>query len=233
MQVCRDNGLKVQYQHLFDRLTLPEFLKGKVCCAIDLFLLLFLKRQRCWKLLVWDVKEVDFSSWRRVFFNCCGLDFTVRWNARIEIEIIIVWFNNVVLWSPQLQNYLNFLTTFTILFDGLLLLIENPQSLLLLVNYLIAFCVMTQQIVLKIWENLLLPTDPISMDTVCIFSQEECSDSWALLCDPQRIAITWVLTMLGQTTLVKYKVNILIKKTRGQFINNRVAVKADTPLQVL
>ena len=31
MQVCRDNGLKVQYQHLFDRLTLPEFLKGKVC----------------------------------------------------------------------------------------------------------------------------------------------------------------------------------------------------------
>ena len=31
MQVCRDNGLKVQYQHLFDRHTLPEFLKGKVC----------------------------------------------------------------------------------------------------------------------------------------------------------------------------------------------------------
>lgn len=100
-------------------------------------------------------------------------------------------------------------------------------------NYLIVFCVTTQQIVLKTWENLLLPTDPISMDTICIFSQEECSDSWALLCDPQRIAITWVLTMLGQTTLVKYKVNILIKKTRGQFINNRVAVKADTPLQVL
>ena len=40
MQVCRDNGLKVQYQHLFDRLTLPEFLKGKVCCVIDWFLLL-------------------------------------------------------------------------------------------------------------------------------------------------------------------------------------------------
>lgn len=36
MQVCRDNGLKVQHQHLFDRLTLPEFLKGKVC-----FLILF------------------------------------------------------------------------------------------------------------------------------------------------------------------------------------------------
>lgn len=89
MQVCRDNGLKVQHQHLFDRLTLPEFLKGKI--------------------------------------------------------------------------------------------------------------------VLKTWENVLLPTDPISMDTICIFSQEECSDSWALLCDPQRIAITWVLTMLGQTTLVKYK----------------------------
>lgn len=128
MQVCRDNGLKVQYQHLFDRLTLPEFLKGKVCCAIDLFLLLFLKRQRCWKLLVWDVKEFDFSSWRRVFFNCCGLHFTVRWNARIEIEIIIVWFSNVVLWSPQLQNYLNFLTTFTILFDGLLLLHRKPPK---------------------------------------------------------------------------------------------------------
>ena len=52
-----------------------------------------------------------------------------------------------------------------------------------------------------------LPTDPISMDTMCIFSQEESSDAWALLCDPQRIAITWVLTMLGQSTLVKYKVN--------------------------
>lgn len=89
MQVCRDNGLKVQYQHLFDRHTLPEFLKGKI--------------------------------------------------------------------------------------------------------------------VLKTWENLQLPTDPISMDTICIFSQEESSDSWALLCDPQRIAITWVLTMLGQSTLVKYK----------------------------
>lgn len=38
MQVCRDNGLKVQHQHLFDRLTLPEFLKGKVCCFIDWFL---------------------------------------------------------------------------------------------------------------------------------------------------------------------------------------------------
>lgn len=62
------------------------------------------------------------------------------------------------------------------------------------------------QIVLKTWENMQLPTDPISMDTICIFSQEESSDSWALLCDPQRIAITWVLTMLGQTTLVKYKV---------------------------
>ena len=36
MQVCRDNGLKVQRQHLFARLTLPEFLKGKVC-----FLVLF------------------------------------------------------------------------------------------------------------------------------------------------------------------------------------------------
>ena len=59
---------------------------------------------------------------------------------------------------------------------------------------------------LKTWENMQLPTDPISMDTMCIFSQEESSDSWALLCDPQRIAITWVLTMLGQTTLVKYKV---------------------------
>lgn len=35
MQVCRDNGLKVQHQHLFDRLTLPEFLKGKVCCVAD------------------------------------------------------------------------------------------------------------------------------------------------------------------------------------------------------
>ena len=69
------------------------------------------------------------------------------------------------------------------------------------------FFVMTQQTVLKTWENLQLPTDPISMDTVCIFSQEECSDSWALLCDPQRIAISWVLTMLGQTTLVKYKVS--------------------------
>ena len=42
---------------------------------------------------------------------------------------------------------------------------------------------------------------------MCIFSQEESSDSWALLCDPQRIAITWVLTMLGHSTLVKYKVN--------------------------
>ena len=31
MQVCRNNGLRVQSQHLFDRLTLPEFLKGKVC----------------------------------------------------------------------------------------------------------------------------------------------------------------------------------------------------------
>ncbi|XP_068697910.1 dynein axonemal heavy chain 8-like [Montipora foliosa] len=89
MQVCRESGLKVQHQHLFDRLTLPEFLKGKVT--------------------------------------------------------------------------------------------------------------------LKIWENLQLPTDPISMDTMCIFSQEESSDSWALLCDPQRIAITWVLTMLGHSTLVKYK----------------------------
>lgn len=38
MQVCRDNGLKVQHQHLFDRLTLPEFLKGKVCCFIVWFL---------------------------------------------------------------------------------------------------------------------------------------------------------------------------------------------------
>ena len=35
MQVCRDNGLKVQHQHLFDRLTLPEFLKGKVCFVAD------------------------------------------------------------------------------------------------------------------------------------------------------------------------------------------------------
>lgn len=89
MQVCRDNGLKVQHQHLFSRLTLPEFLKGKIT--------------------------------------------------------------------------------------------------------------------LKTWQHMQLPTDPISMDTMCIFSQEECSDCWALLCDPQRIAITWVLTMLGHTTLVKYK----------------------------
>ena len=86
---------------------------------------------------------------------------------------------------------------------------------------------MTQQIALKTWEKMLLPTDPISMDTMCIFSQQECSDSWALLCDPQRIAITWVLTMLGQTTLVKYKVNILLKLLEGmQFINYRFALKA-------
>ena len=31
MRVCKGNGLKVQSQYLFDRVTLPEFLKGKVC----------------------------------------------------------------------------------------------------------------------------------------------------------------------------------------------------------
>lgn len=37
MRVCKGNGLKVQSQHLFDRLTLPEFLKGKVCFLIRHF----------------------------------------------------------------------------------------------------------------------------------------------------------------------------------------------------
>lgn len=96
--------------------------------------------------------------------------------------------------------------------------VENPRSIVLL-NFFALFA-MTQQIVLKTWENVLLPTDPISMDTICIFSQEECSDSWALLCDPQRIAITWVLTMLGQTTLVKYKVNIVIKRCEDSLFHN-------------
>ena len=76
----------------------------------------------------------------------------------------------------------------------------------------------TKQVLLKTWQHMQLPTDPISMDTMCIFSQEESSDCWALLCDPQRIAITWVLTMLGHTTLVKYKVTYLftqIKRERG------------------
>ena len=89
----------------------------------------------------------------------------------------------------------------------------------------ILFCDTTQQIVLKTWENLQLPTDPISMDTICIFSQEESSDSWALLCDPQRIAITWVLTMLGQSTLVKYKVTNLDRSDKKKFFNEHFEIK--------
>ncbi|XP_048577711.1 dynein axonemal heavy chain 8 isoform X3 [Nematostella vectensis] len=61
------------------------------------------------------------------------------------------------------------------------------------------------KIKLKKWENLNLPTDALSLDNMCIATREESSDTWPLLCDPQRIAITWINTMLGQTTTVKYK----------------------------
>ena len=60
MQVCRDNGLKVQHQHLFDRLTLPEFLKGKVCCFIDWF-----QKKNAETFLFEVLRKLTF-----VFLNC-------------------------------------------------------------------------------------------------------------------------------------------------------------------
>ena len=52
MQVCRESGLKVQHQHLFDRLTLPEFLKGKVCflnCILLILRKVLLQKYLNWK----------------------------------------------------------------------------------------------------------------------------------------------------------------------------------------
>ena len=51
------------------------------------------------------------------------------------------------------------------------------------------------------------PSDNISLDNICIMTQKDCCTAWALLCDPQRVAVHWIEKLLQDTIVVKYKVS--------------------------
>eukprot|EP00794_Sanderia_malayensis_P000407 gene407-1042_t len=58
---------------------------------------------------------------------------------------------------------------------------------------------------LRFWKALRFPTDNMSLDNVCITTQTDCCIAWALICDPQRVAVHWIAKLLHDTTVVKFK----------------------------
>ena len=59
---------------------------------------------------------------------------------------------------------------------------------------------------LQMWKAMSFPADNISLDNICIMTQKDCCNAWALLCDPQRVAVHWIEKLLQDTIVVKYKV---------------------------